>query len=233
MEIDVNLPDWMLTRANEPLDEELVGWIVETEFFGQCLKHPLAFLVPFHPAMAFLANDELRHKREQLARYREARNWEGCVLIHQRPYRYDAFLQIASDLTDEEYWRVLRYVWVDTENPHEWDDIRDLFFDEQRRDTRALFMTDEERAQLAAMGDEITVYRGFCMPGAEEGWSWTIDRERAEWFARRFAHRGEAQLAIGTIRKADVVAYLTDRGEDEIVADPDDVVVTRIEVVGS
>lgn len=218
-------------RPGEALDSELADWVVDTPRLGLCLKHPLVFQVPFHPGLAGLVNDALKAKQEWLAEYEAMGNWKGWVWTYERPYRHSAFVKICDDLDDAAYWQLLRDVWMDTENFCEWaDEARDLFYDERRVATRAeFFMTDEERASLAAMDEKIAVYRGFCVEGADQGWSWTIDRARAEWFARRFAtDERQPQLAIGTVARANVVAFLADRGEEEIIADPDDVVVDRI-----
>lgn len=221
-------------RPSEALDPELADWVVETPRLGLCLKHPLVFQVPFHPALAGLVNDALKAKREWLAEYAAAENWKGWVWAHERPYRHSAFGQICEDLDDKAYWQLLRDVWMDTENFYEWaDEVRDLLYDERRVATRAeFFMTDDERASLAAMDEEFTVYRGFCVDGAEQGWSWTIDRARAEWFAQRFAmDERKPQLAVGKVARADVVAFIADRGEEEIVVDPDDVFDITVTVV--
>jgi hypothetical protein len=45
--------------------------------------------------------------------------------------------------------------------------------------------------------------------------SWTLDRERAEWFANRFDQKGIViEKAIG---KEEIVAYFSGRGDQEII----------------
>ena len=51
-------------------------------------------------------------------------------------------------------------------------------------------MEQEERKALAALPDRLTIYRGVHIKkGTLRGLSWTLDRERAEWFANRWAKR--------------------------------------------
>ena len=56
-------------------------------------------------------------------------------------------------------------------------------------------------------------------------WSFSTNRDKAEWFANRFAmlEGGYPMLSIGTVDKSDVLAYLLGRGEFEILAPPDKV----------
>jgi len=101
-------------------------------------------------------------------------------------------------------------------------------------------MTEPERKVLASLPDVVTVYRGAGNPAYLSGFSWTLDRARAKWFARRFgsaeavvvAHRltrAHAHqeirpvVAIGRLRRFDVIAYRAGRNEAEIVALPESV----------
>jgi hypothetical protein len=54
---------------------------------------------------------------------------------------------------------------------------------------REHLMDAEERA---ALPDVVTILRGFTHAEGARGLSWTLDRERAEWFARRFRAQGMA-----------------------------------------
>jgi hypothetical protein len=62
-----------------------------------------------------------------------------------------------------------------------------------------------------ALPDELEVYRAES--GGEDGLCWTLDRSIAEKHARRH----ELTVSRGRVSKADVLAYITHRGEDEIV----------------
>jgi hypothetical protein len=92
-----------------------------------------------------------------------------------------------------------------------------------------MMMDEAERAALAALPDPLRVFRGFSLDDHERGFSWTISRELAEWFAQRFALLGgEARVASGLIAKAKVIAYLSSRNEDEVLALPEDVHGVRV-----
>ena len=80
------------------------------------------------------------------------------------------------------------------------------------------------REALKAMGPVLSVWQGHTTD-RDDGWSWTLDLEKAEWFARRFASMegSEPVLTHGMVAKADVVAYFTRRNEEEILVAPENV----------
>lgn len=100
------------------------------------------------------------------------------------------------------------------------------------RPGREAAMSDEERATLAALPDPVKVYRGVAHAERVDGLSWTLDRERALMFAHRAAspeyaafragvpHSDDCQplLATGEVARDDVLAYLDERQEQEIVS---------------
>jgi hypothetical protein len=87
------------------------------------------------------------------------------------------------------------------------------------REELDLMMTPEERAELAAMPEHFTVYRG-CYAINRAGLSWTTHREIAEGWTLlgRFHRPGEQPLLrIGTVSRGRAVLKL-DRHEQEIIA---------------
>jgi hypothetical protein len=79
---------------------------------------------------------------------------------------------------------------------------------------RAAMMTNAERAKLASLPECIAVWRGVSNAEHADGFSWTLSRRRAHWFAKRWAFEGTSPLLVGgAVAKADVIAYLGGRGE--------------------
>jgi hypothetical protein len=82
-------------------------------------------------------------------------------------------------------------------------------------------MDASEQARLAELPSEITIYRGAC-PVSQEGFSWTLGIEQAQYFANRRLGLGHnASILTGTCKKRGVIAYFS--REDEIFIDPKDV----------
>ncbi|MBR9804656.1 hypothetical protein GYB59_24495 [bacterium] len=87
------------------------------------------------------------------------------------------------------------------------------------RPGRQHLMDEEERQFLAELPDEITIYRGYDFN--QQGWAWTLNPEKAEFFARRATFFwSESFVATAVAKTNDVIAYIGSREEDEIVIDP-------------
>ncbi|OQM74703.1 hypothetical protein BFN67_03440 [Pseudaminobacter manganicus] len=78
-------------------------------------------------------------------------------------------------------------------------------------------MSAADRRAYDALPEVLTIYRGCESEDHIGGYSWSLDRDRAEWFARRFGVDG----VIGKleIQKLDALACFGERNEAEIVVD--------------
>jgi hypothetical protein len=92
-------------------------------------------------------------------------------------------------------------------------------------------MSDVERTELAAMPDQIKIWRGCGTPNGVRGLSWTSLKKQAEFFAeyacggRRGFVTGQAgaePLVVSAVcRRSDVLAFFDERNESELVVNPD------------
>ena len=73
--------------------------------------------------------------------------------------------------------------------------------------------------EFGALPEEFHVYRGYDERGNARGLSWTADRAKAEWFARRWSGT-QAFVAFGRAHKKDIFAYFVGRKEKEVVILP-------------
>lgn len=231
---DVDVPEaikgtWLeeaARRADEPLDPELERYLIEGDdgLSFTMLKHPLVFEIPFVPMLAYRANDFLKYKQKAVRKAMREHNWSQVIWLHERAFRWQALRGIRRKVGHRQYWELLGMVWVDSENIWQNLDIVPGMLTAQRPGRRYI-MSPEEQAALAAMPAVLTVYRGYTDPrGTRLGWSWTLDRDKAAWFAKRLASSDEEPVVVtGTVSRDKVIAYFTGRGESEIVTDPKEV----------
>lgn len=107
-------------------------------------------------------------------------------------------------------------------------------------------MSAEELLVFDALPDTVTVYRGINLPAGEPvnrdsfaGLSWTLEHDRAAWFARRFLgvikHDGRrydrAYVATGMVHKSAIYALFVSREESEVVVEPEYVEIEHIEPI--
>jgi hypothetical protein len=135
---------------------------------------------------------------------------ERLALVHHWIVDGDLLLYAADPR------RIVAYVWTGTEAPpsqdqEEWIDMFSSVVGLFGR----VSDTDEE------LSGELTVFRGHAGDEGLPGMSWTLSREKAEWFARRFPEYGEPVVYAATVQAEDVLGYFTGRGESEVVVDPE------------
>lgn len=132
------------------------------------------------------------------------------------------FIKYAEPfLSQKDLSEMLVQVWIQSENPNNdanvsKQDIRRLF----ERSDPAILMDDSERKELSQLDDPVTVYRGVTQYNSENirAFSWTIDYDKAEWFAHRFNEEGTVYAA--QIYKKHIFALFNSRNEAEVILDP-------------
>lgn len=189
------------------LHPDLQAYVEDGEPF-KMLRHPLVFSVPYvaHEQIDEMLNKSYEVKQIQIKLAREQGRWSSVVFLHERPYRINALESIKDEVPPPEFLDLLREVWVDSENI--WQNLstwRSLLI--------PLVGTDPWKT-LTDLPDELMVYRG----GTAFGLSWTLDKDKAKWFANRL--KRDHPVYEGKILKKHAVGYLTERGEEEIVLDP-------------
>lgn len=187
------------------------------------LRHPLVYIVFFNESLlAGYANNVYRYKTDGIRKAIAAGNWTTAVFLHERPYRFSKFIEYSKRIPDKQYWELLGAVWVDCENHFEYGYDQLLRLLTAKRSYRQFLMNNSEHGTFANMPETLTIYRG-CQERNIEGLSWTLSHAKAEWFAKRFANPETRLIIEGRIAKDDVIAYFAGRGEEEIVADWNDV----------
>lgn len=220
------IQDILALGENVQLHPDLESHLEEHPALGTIIRHPLVFSVPHNSVMNGLLNAQYEAKRKKLGEAFAQSNWTLYIYLHERPYRLSAFSEIENNLRDTEYWSLLGSIYSDSENIWqmltEWEDLLS-----SPRPSRQSFMSEDDLAKFNALPESMTIYRGFNGRGTESGLSWTLNKEQAVWFARRF-DLPDGQVAVGSALKSDVIGYLGSRNEDEIVINPDYVQIEEI-----
>jgi hypothetical protein len=212
-----------LLEKAERLDPELEEYLVDEGPRGLCLRHPLVQQFDVSAERAALWNKIYKDKMRAVEQAIENRDWHGYVFLHERPSRLDAFCEIEDKLYDETYWALLSDIWLDSESSwqqqKEWSELWNT-----QRSGKHLAMNADEHAVFVTLTDELTIYRGIGDSNNLAGMSWTLDRAKAIWFARRFGGEYRSMLLTARAKKSDVHAILLGRGESEIVIDTFEIV---------
>jgi hypothetical protein len=168
-------------------------------------------------------NELYRQKKEMVARAEAEGDWYQYVFLHERPYRLDALPSAAKkglSRNPSAFWKLVGDVWQDSENIRQnlakWKRIWSSPIED-----REACMSGEDIRIFKSLSDEVEVWRGMNHKHYKRGLgglSWTLDQDKAIWFASRFPHWGRPLVAKAVINKPDVLAYFGGRNESEIVS---------------
>lgn len=208
-----------LMKRQEPLDPELKPWLEKGSgrLGWPTLKHPLVFGIPYMEAMNAMYNAQLKAKKEYAEEAIQNKKWSSYLYIHERPYRFNKFIEIEHLMTDREYWDNLGSIWSDSENIWQYKAIITALLLSKRGD-REHFMDEREREFLENLPEEFIIYRGHQGIN-RSGYSWTLSYWRARWFAQRFDPKKNG-VVQAIVNKKDIIGVLLGRGEYEIVTLP-------------
>lgn len=200
----------------EPLDKELKKYLNYVDGLGPCIRHPLVYSMMHFDALNAMVNNSLKVKKECIKKAMADKNYQQVISMHEKPYRVDAFIQIARHLDEKEYWKILANVWIDVENIYQYDEFWPIIFSKKGSHK---MMNKEEKALLKSFPKQIAIYRGHQRNNVD-GWSWTVDYHKARWFSTRLCNDAP-MVSRKVINKSDVIALLLRRGELEIITRPD------------
>lgn len=204
----------------------------ETDFSPMIVQHPFtssAFVAIKRNGemdmFSILENKENLHKWQDFMskQISDTENVYQIFMMVNKPYAL-TFLKFASEsLSFEDFSKILNDAWVMSENPNcdanvSKDELVKFF---KVADPEHL-MTQEERKRLNELDDTVTIYRGVTSYNADNVYalSWTLEYEKAYWFAHRFNEDGTVYRA--RIDKKNILAFFNGRSEAEVIVDPKD-----------
>ena len=193
--------------VSSDLHPDLQTSIVDHPFLGKIIDHPLVrllhFSAPFPETFADtfngascwadIANKQLAAKQKHLERSIEDSDWATYVFLHERPYRFEALTSIVNNgfARLDQLWPLVGEIWSDSENIWQCADEWLTLWRQPSRRKRAV-MTRDDRDSWRALPDNLTIYRGVNSEDEVSaefalmwGQSWTLNREKAIWFANR------------------------------------------------
>lgn len=228
-----------LDESMDSMLEDNLLWDCHKREYGErgrfMLHHPCLISVVYPSTRWHIHETNLRYwlKVSALRKAYLEKDIDAYLIMIERPYRVPEFIRWClhdqqkndanpseytehCNLSKKKYWEVVRWLWTDTENVYEhfvpW---MALILDHDTKDIR-LMMDKEDREYFDSLPEEFTVYRG----GEHEHMSWTLSKEKAEWFRDRYEGLRECKLFEKRIKKDEVLAYINARGEEEIILRP-------------
>lgn len=150
-----------------------------------------------------------KHRAYTIAQIEEDRM--SMLILTERPFRIDCFLEVMHGMEPREYSETLRWVWTDCENPYVNIEIWRELFESELFSTEIFNEPDADF--LVALPDTFTVYRGTSNPDST-AMSWTFSKDKAEWFANRWDKGGTVMQR--EISKENAI-FTNSRNEQEFI----------------
>lgn len=165
--------------------------------------------------------DEQAKWREQIKATIEESDLRGICLMLNKPYILTFISYIESMLSDEELGMILGTFWTAIENITGDSNVNGMEIVKwfKRADKKSL-MNEEELLVYESLPEEVTVYRGVTSYNRkkEKALSWTLDYEKAVWFANRFS-TGTGEAWTMTVPKKRILCYFDGCSEQEAIVD--------------
>ena len=153
--------------------------------------------------------DEQAKWREQIKATIEESDLRGICLMLNKPYILTFISYIESMLSDEELGMILGTFWTAIENITGDSNVNGMEIVKwfKRADKKSL-MNEEELLVYESLPEEVTVYRGVTSYNRkkEKALSWTLDYEKAVWFANRFS-TGTGEVWTMTVPKENPLLF--------------------------
>ena len=201
---------------------------VESIHLAILVQHPF-FEYPFlsDENGIFNALEEKERYRRYLGYFAEngigrCGSLEALLFLVRKSYRltFLSFLSREKILSKKECGNLLARQWTLIENlSHDANVKKETVLGWILAADKAALMSVEERRVYAALPEIVTIYRGCRTAAAVKGMSWTLSEEKARWFAARFSGEDGGLVYQAKVKKGDVIAYLSERDEEEIVVD--------------
>ncbi|HCL4447207.1 TPA: hypothetical protein N2D16_002812 [Clostridium botulinum] len=165
----------------------------------------------------YFINFKVREQIEQRERIHqrciENKEYLRLFCLIDKPYRLLFYKKLFNNIPDEQKYEVFKDIYTSCEygfNNLSRDFLEEVF--EYNKADKNWFDKDI-----------VTIYRGegeLSTPYTE-AYSWTVDIDVARWFAERFNKNGKVYK--GYIRQEDILDYMGDRNEKEVLVFPEDV----------
>lgn len=203
--------------------------IVETEFWPIICQHPFTntgyCYVPDCNELHQVKNIDDPYIYEQWTAYiadkiMKAQDIYELYMMINKPYRLTFLKYIRLYIDIPIFSELLRESWISMENPNTDPNFNNSTLIQCFKYCDLQYLMDEnDYIFFKNMPDEITVYRGITDQNkySVRALSWTINPDVAEWFAKRFNSKGI--IYHTTIPKKYILAYFSDRNEEEVIID--------------
>lgn len=152
-------------------------------------------------------------------RIKSCKDVHSIFFMFRKSYRLIFFKYTKQYLSEKDFAEMLKFCWTTCESPMNDANVTKkeivCWFTDANKN---FLMSKEEKKIHKSLPQMVEIYRGTRSAAYKLGVSWTLNRETAEWFAKRFSNSNdECHLYSYRIDRRDVLCYINERNEQEII----------------
>tara|TARA_B110000483_G_scaffold81538_1_gene101370 strand:+ start:1087 stop:1827 length:741 start_codon:yes stop_codon:yes gene_type:complete len=179
---------------------------------------------------------KINFKQGQLDEAISQQNWDKVFMLIEKPFRL-SWLEENIDLIkdDKQYYNFLKDAYMMTEFPmNGFSNYRDLLHLLYAKDNPKLMMDKEELKLLNSLPNEVKIWRGVKVDDVLDedniGLSFTLNKDKAIWFAERFSQAGVSQAILieAVVNRFDILSIFLNRDEEEVIVNPEYIKIKKI-----
>ena len=179
---------------------------------------------------------KINFKKQELDKAIEKQNWDKVFMLIEKPFRLN-WLEENIDLIkdDKQYYNFLKDAYMMTEFPmNGFSNYRDLLHLLYAKDNPKLMMDKEELKLLNSLPNEVKIWRGVKVDDVLDddniGLSFTLNKDKAIWFAERFSQAGVSQAILieAVVNRFDILSIFLNRDEEEVIVNPEYIKIKKI-----
>ncbi len=134
------------------------------------------------------------------------------------------FVEMYEDIPDDQKYDVFTDLYTRSEYGFQMfpiEIIKDCFSKRDLSDDYRIRMKELEDVIETDENGKVTVYRGENTGSSvsDDAFSWTLSKKTAKFFADRF-NKGSGKISSKKIDQSEIIDYLSDRGESEVILFP-------------
>lgn len=168
--------------------------------------------------------DRLDYKRKETEKWLSSKNYDRLFSMMDKKILIPSFIKMYDDIPDNKKYEIFKDLYVRSEYGFQSfpiEIITDCF--SKRKLSSEWKKRMDEFSSIAKKNPDgtITLYRGENVDSAkgDDAFSWTLDKKTAKFFADRF-NKGLGKIIQKQIDSKEVIDYLDDRGESEVILFP-------------
>lgn len=190
---------------------------VEGKFYPYCYSKGTVFVEIYQISRDYFENFQVKEiislREKKHKEYIENSNYGSLFCMIDKPFRFTFYEELFNKIPDEQKYEMFKFIYTSSE----------YGFESLSRGFLEKVFKYKTKTEKWFEEDIITVYRGEgCRSNYyKEAYSWTTDIEVAKFFATRFDNEGD--LYKGKVKQSNILDYITDRKENEVLVYPEDV----------